>query len=73
MTGIANRALEGHEQTLRVLVAATVLQTWTLCASLCGIVLLVAASQSSTLRGYLDVVTALANACVRIALQLLMS
>lgn len=73
MTGLANRAIEGHERTLRVLVAATVLQSWTLCASLCGIVLLVAASQSSALRGFFDVVIALANACVRVALHVLMS
>lgn len=73
MTGLANRAFGGHEGILRVLVAATVVQTWIVCAGMCGIVLLVAAAHSSALRGFFDVVTALATACVRVALHVLMA
>lgn len=71
MTGNANRALAGNEWLLRVLVATAVLQTWIVCAGTCGIVLLFAATHSEALRSALGVVSALAEACVRVALHVL--
>ena len=71
MTGSVNRTLAGTEWILRLLLATTVLQTWIICASMCGVVLLYAATHFDTVHNVLGVVTALAEACVRIALHAL--